>query len=149
MDITEETQKLGSNPLIRYAVLFLGLIVLFLSEGILTWKSTSARDAAGNVDAIQYKVVKLEQKIADSDSTDDKKGYREEIKDLKEIDLVDARMEAAAESVDSKNGVWLWSMARLKGVAIISVGLLIIAATGGKSEKVGALIALGLVVARL
>ena len=150
MDLKEETKKLGSNSLIRYAILFIGLIVLFLSEGILTWKRTAERDAAGNVAAIQFDIGKLEMNIADKDSsTDDKKGWREEIKDLKETDLVDARMEAAAESVDAKNGIWLWSMAKLKGMAITCIGLLIIAASGGTHEKVGALVALGLVVARI
>ncbi len=150
MDITDETKKLSSNPLIRYALLLIGLLVLFLSESVLTWKRTSERDAAGNVAAIQLDIGKLEKNIADKDSSaDDKKSWREEIKDLKENELDDARMEAASESVDAKNGTWLWSMARLKGMALISVGLLIIAATGGKYEKVGALVALGLVIGRL
>ena len=126
------------------------ILVLFLSESVLTWKRTSERDAAGNVAAIQLDIGKLEKNIADKDSSaDDKKAWREEIKDIKENDLDDARMEAASESVDAKNGIWLWSMARLKGMALISVGLLIIAATGGKYEKVGALVALGLVIGRL
>ena len=150
MDITDETKKLGGNPLIRYALLLIGLLVLFLSESILTWKRTAERDAEGNVAAIQFDIGKLEKNIADKDSSsDDKKSWREEIKDLKENELVDARMEAAAEGVDAKNGIWLWSMARLKGMALISVGLLIIAAAGGKYEKVGALVALGLVIGRL
>ncbi|MCP5536947.1 MAG: hypothetical protein H7A51_12040 [Akkermansiaceae bacterium] len=150
MDIKEETAKISGNPLIRYAILFIGLCILFLSEGILTWKRTAERDAAGNVDAIQFKIGKLEKDIADKDSSsDDKKAWREEVKDLKENDLDEARMEAASESVDAKNGIWLWSMARLKGLAIVSIGLLIIAATGGTHEKIGALVALGLVVARL
>ena len=150
MDITDETKKLGGNPLIRYALLLIGLLVLFLSESILTWKRTAERDAEGNVAAIQFDIGKLEKNIADKDSSsDDKKSWREEIKDIQENELVDARMEAAAEGVDAKNGIWLWSMARLKGMALISVGLLIIAATGGKYEKVGALVALGLVIGRL
>ncbi len=149
MDISEETQKLGSNPLIRYGILFIGLAVLFFSEGILTWKRTSARDAAGNVDAINYKIGKLTKDIADSDDSDDKKDMREEIKDLKENDLVDARMDAAGEEVDSKTGTWLWSMASLFGAGVVALGLLIIGATGGKHEKIGALVALGLIVARM
>lgn len=150
MDITDETKKLGGNPLIRYALLLIGLLILFLSESILTWKRTAERDAEGNVAAIQFDIGQLEKNIADKDSSsDDKKSWREEIKDLKENELVDARMEAAAEGVDAKNGIWLWSMARLKGMALISVGLLIVAATGGKYEKVGALVALGLVIGRL
>jgi hypothetical protein len=149
MDIKEETKKIGGNPLIRYAILFLGLLVLFLSEGVLTWKQTSERDAAGNVAKIQHEINMLEKDIADSDDSGDKKDMREEIKDLKENDLVDASMEAASESVDAKNGIWLWSMVQLKGVALVSLGLLIIAATGGTHEKIGALVALGLVVTRL
>ncbi len=150
MDITDETKKLGGNPLIRYALLFIGLLVLFLSESILTWKRTAERDAEGSVAKIQFNIGKLEKQIADKDSSsDDKKAWREEIKDLKETDLDDARMEAASEGVDAKSGIWLWSMARLKGMALISVGLLIIAVTGGKYEKVGALVALGLCIGRL
>jgi hypothetical protein len=150
MDLKEKTEKLGGNPLIRYAILFIGLIVLFLSEGILTWKRTAERDAAGNVAAIQFDIGKLEQSIADKDSSsEDKKAWRVKINNLKENDLEDASMEAIAESVDAKNGIWLWSMAKLKGLAITCIGLLIIAASGGTHEKVGALVALGLVVARL
>ncbi len=149
MDINAETEKIGSNVLIRYAVLFLGLLVLFLSEGVLTWKQTSERDAAGNVAKIQHQINTLEKDIADSDDSGDKKDMREEIKDLKENDLVDARMEAASESVDANNGIWLWSMVHLKGLAITSLGLLIIAASGGTHEKIGALVALGLVITRL
>ena len=85
MDLKEETAKLGSNSLIRYAILFIGLCVLFLSEGILTWKRTAERDAEGNVASIQFDIGKLEKNIADKDSsTDDKKAWREEITDLKE-----------------------------------------------------------------
>ena len=149
MDIKAETEKIGSNVLLRYAVLFLGLLVLFLSEGVLTWKQTSERDAAGNVAKIQHQINTLERDIAYSDDSGDKKDMREEIKDLKENDLVDARMEAAGESVDAKNGIWLWSMVHLKGVALVSLGLLVIAASGGTHEKIGALVALGLVITRL
>jgi len=150
MDITDETKKLGSNPLIRYALLLIGLLILFLSESILTWKRTAERDAEGNVAAIQFDIAKLQKNIADADSSaEDKKAWREEIKEVKQPKLDDARMEAASEGVDAKNGIWLWSMTRLKGMALISVGLLIIAATGGKYEKVGALVALGLVIGRL
>ena len=149
MDISEETQKIGSNPLLRYAILFLGIIVLFMSEGILTWKRTAERDARGDVEAIQFEINKLQKEIADSEDSDEKKDKREEIKDLKENDLVDAQMEAASEAVDANNGIWIWSMARLKGAAIAAFGLLIIGITGGNHEKIGALVALGLILARM
>ncbi|BDS07520.1 hypothetical protein NT6N_25600 [Oceaniferula spumae] len=149
MDFNEETQKLGGNAVIRYALLLLGLLIFLLSQGILTWKSTSARDAAGQVEAVQYKIALLEKEKADSDSADDKKEYSEEIKGLKENDMEKVRMEAAEENVDSKTGIWLWSMARLKGIGIMCLGLLVIAGTGGSHEKIGALIALGLLVTRM
>ena len=149
MDITDETQKLTGNPLIRYAVLLIGLVILIFSQGILTWKMTSNRDAAGNVAAIELEMRFLEKDISDSDDSAEKKDLRAKIKEIKEGDLVDAQMEAASESVDAKNGIWLWSMAHLLGAAIISLGLIIIAAAGTTHEKLGALIALGIIVARL
>ena len=149
MDITEETQKLTGNPIIRYAILLIGLAIIIFSQGVLTWKRTSDRDASGNVDAIQLKIMYMEKDISDSDDSKEKKEIRETIKELKEGKLVDARMEAASESVDAKNGIWLWSMAHLLGVAIISMGLIVIAGIGSTHEKVGALIALGIIVARL
>ncbi|MFK7909249.1 MAG: hypothetical protein AB8F34_01465 [Akkermansiaceae bacterium] len=149
MDISEETQKIGSNPIIRYGILFIGLAVLFLSQGILTWKRTAVQDARGDVDKIQFNIGKLQKEVADTKDAGEKKSLGEEIKELKENDLVEAQMEAASEEVDSNNGMWLWSMASLKGIAIVAVGLLVIAATGGSHEKIGALVALGLIVARM
>jgi len=149
MDITEETKKITGNPLLRYSVLFIGLAILIFSQGILTWKRTSDRDAAGNVDAVQLEMMYLEKEISESDDAAVKKDLRAKIKTIKDEDLVDARMEAAGESVDAKNGIWLWSMAHLLGSAILSLGLVIIAGTGSNHEKVGALIALGIIVSRL
>jgi len=149
MDITEETEKLTSNPLLRYAILLIGLLILFFSQGILTWKRTSERDAAGNVKSVELAIIELEKEVADSEDADEKKDLRENIKDIKETELVKARMEAAGESVDAQNGIWLWSMARLGGAAVLSLGLLIIASVGSNHEKTGALIALGIIVSRL
>lgn len=149
MDITDETQKLTSNPLIRYAILLIGLAVLIFSQGILTWKMTSNRDAAGSVDAIELEMMFLEKDISDSDDSAEKKDIRAQIKEIKEGELVDAQMEAASENVDAKNGIWLWSMAHLLGVGIISLGLIVIAAAGTTHEKLGALIAIGVIVARI
>lgn len=149
MDISEETQKIGANPLIRYGILVIGLGVLFLSQSVLTWKRTSAEDAQGSIDKIQYEIAELNKEIEDSDDSDEKKELREEIKDLRENDLVEAKMDAAGEAVDAKNGKWLWSMAGVAGAAIVSLGLLVIAATGGTHEKIGALVALGLIIARM
>lgn len=149
MDLNEETQKLGGNAIIRYALLLLGLLIFLLSQTVLTWKSTSARDAAGSVDAIQLEMATLEKKAADAEKSDEKKELREQAKDLKENDLEDARMEAAEESVDAKQGLWLWSMVRLKGLALMSMGLLVIAGVGSTHEKIGALVALGMIVTRI
>ncbi len=150
MDIKEETQKIGGNPLLRYAILVIGLLIMLFSEGVLTWKGTSQRDAAGNVAAIELDIAKLKQKIEDKDSSsDDKKEWREEIKDLRENELKDARMEAAEEGVDAQNGTWFWSMVRHLGGTLTCIGLLVVAATGGNHEKVGALVALGLILSRI
>ena len=149
MDISEETQKIGANPIISYGILLIGLAILFFSQGILTWKRTSAQDAEGKIAAINYDIKMLEKEIEDSDDSDEKKDLREEIKDLKENDLEDARQDAAGEAVDARNGIWFWSMANLKGAAIVALGLLIIAATGSKYEKIGALVGLGLIVSRM
>ncbi len=150
MNIKEETRKIEGNPVIRYALLVIGLLVMLFSEGILTWKRTSERDAAGNVAAVQLDIAKLKQQIADKDSSsDDKKAWREEIKDLEENDLKDARMDAAEESVDAQNGVWFWGMVHHLGTALAALGLLVVAATGGSHEKIGALVALGLMLSRI
>jgi len=149
MDLNEETQKLGGNPLFRYALLVLGLLVFFLSQSVLTWKSTSARDAGGKVEAIQFEISMLEKDIEESDSADEKKEKRDEIKALRDEKLKEVRVEAAEESVDAKSGIWFWSMVRLLGVGIMSLGLLVIAGVGSSHEKVGALIALGLLVTKM
>jgi hypothetical protein len=149
MDITEETEKLTSNPLLRNAVLLIGLLVLFLSQSILTWKRTAERDAVGHVKSVEFKIYELEKQVADSEDADEKKELHEDIQEIKETKLAKVRMEAAAESVDAQNGIWLWSMARLLGTAILSLGLLIIASVGSNHEKVGALIALGVIISRL
>lgn len=149
MDLNEETKKLGGNAVIRYALLLLGLLVFLLSQSVLTWKSTSARDASGVVDAVQLEISNLQKKASDAEKSDDKKKYREQADELKKNDLEDARMEAAEESVDAKRGVWFWSMARLKGAALMCLGLLVISAVGSNHEKVGALVALALIVTKL
>lgn len=147
MDIETETQKIGSNPLIKYSLLAIGLVIFFFSQGILNWKSTSARDASGKVDAIQLEISKLDKKINDSKDTEDKKNLREEIKDLRENDLEKARMNAVGEEVDSRNGVWFWSMVNHLGGAVIALGLLVITVTGCPHEKIGSLVALGILIA--
>ena len=149
MDFNEESQKIGGNPLFRYALLLLGLLVFFLSQSVLTWKSTSARDAGGKVEAIQFEISMLEKDIEESDSADEKKDKRDEIKTLRDEKLKEVRMEAAEENIDSKSGIWFWSMARLKGIGIMCLGLLVIAGVGSSHEKIGALIALGLLVTRM
>ena len=148
MDISEETQKIGSNPIIRYGILLIGVAILFFSEGILTWKRTSAQDAAGEIAAINHKIDMLNKEIKDSDDSDEKKDLREEISDLEDNDLEEARIDAAGEAVDAKTGIWFWSMVNIMGSGVVALGLLIIAATGGKYEKIGALVALGLIVAQ-
>ena len=148
MNLKEETQKLGDNAIIRYAPLLLGLLIFLLSQTVLTWKSTSARDASGAVEAIQFKIGMLEKKAADAEDSDDKKEYREQAKDLKDDKLEKAQIEAAEESVDSKNGVWFWSMGRMMAAGILSLGLLFIAGVGVPHEKIGALIALALIITK-
>ena len=149
MDISEETQKIGANPLIRYGILLIGIAVLFLSEGILTWKHSSAVDAAGQVAAINHEINLLQKKVADSEDAEEKKELREDIDALKDNVLEKAEIEAASESVDAKNGIWFWSLARLIGGGVVAFSLLVIAATGGNHEKLGALVALGLIVANI
>jgi hypothetical protein len=147
MDIETETQKIESKPLIRYGILAIGLVLFFFSQGILTWKNTSARDASGKVDAIQLQISKIDMDINKSEDADEKKDMREEVKDLKENDLAEARLEATSEGVDSKNGVWLWSMVNHLGATVVALGLLLICATGSSHEKLGALIALAIIIA--
>jgi hypothetical protein len=147
IDIETETKKIGSSPLIKYGLLAIGLVIFFFSQGILNWKSTSARDASGKVDAIQLEISKLDKELTKSEDTDKKKEMREEIKDLRENDLNEARMNAVGEEVDSKNGVWFWSMVNHLGGAVIALGLLVITVTGCPHEKIGSLVALGILIA--
>ncbi|NWK55601.1 hypothetical protein HW115_08255 [Verrucomicrobiaceae bacterium N1E253] len=145
---TETTLALG-NPLMRYAVLFIGIIILLISQSALTWKRAAERDAAGDIDAIQFEIKDIERVIADSDDATEKKELREEIKVLKEEKLVDARFEAEAERVDAKSGIWLISMMRFTGLSLVSLGLLVIAAKGCSHEKLGALVALGFILTQI
>jgi hypothetical protein len=147
MDIETETKKIGSSPLIKYGLLAIGLFIFFFSQGILNWKSTSARDASGKVDAIQLEISKLDNEINDSDDTDEKNDKRKDIKDLRENDLEDAQLNAISEEVDSKNGTWFWSMVNHLGGAVIALGLLVIGVSGCPHEKIGALVALGILIA--
>ncbi len=147
MDIDTEIKKAGGSSFVRYGLLFIGLVIFFFSQGVLNWKSTSARDAAGKVDAIQLKISKLDKEVNDSDNADEKKDLREEIKDLRENDLEDARLDAVSEDVDSKNGIWFWSMVNHLGATVLALGLLVIAVTGCTHEKIGSLVALGILIA--
>ena len=148
MDIKEETQKLGGNPTVRYAPLMLGLLIFLFSQTVLTWKSSSARDASGAVEAVQLKISMLEKKAADAEDSDDKKEYREQAKELQEDKLEEARIEAAEESVDAKQGVWFWSMVRMMGVSVMALGFIAIGVFGLAHEKIGALIALALMLTK-
>lgn len=148
MDITKETKKLESNPILRYALLCIGILTILFSQGILTWKSAAERDARGKVKSIELKIGKLEKEIADSEDTDEKKDLREDIKKLKEENMVDARMNQAQQTADANSHIWLVSMIRHLGLALAAIGLLVISAAGSSHEKIGALIALGLLIAR-
>ena len=149
MDIKEEAQKIGASGPMRYAVLFIGLSLLLFSQCILTWKNSSEQDARGQISAIQLDIKDLERDIKDSDDTAKKSDMRDEIKDLKEKDLVDASIEAEGERVDAKSNIWITSMIKMAGLVLASFGLLILAATGGSHEKVGALVALGFIITGL
>ena len=148
-NLNEEAQKLAGNSIIRYGVLLVGLVIFAFSQGILTWKQTSARDARGVVEAVEFDIGKLKKEISDSDDKDDKKELEKEIKEIRENKLESAQMEAASEAVDANNGVWFWSMVRHFGMFVFSIGLVMIAATGVAHEKIGALVALGLIIARM
>jgi|GEM_PF-4980545 len=149
MDIKEEAQKLGASGPMRYAVLFIGLSLLLFSQCILTWKTSSEQDARGQIGAIQLDIKDLERDIKDSDDTSKKSDMRDEIKDLKEKNLVEATVEAAGEQVDARSNIWITSMIKIAGLVLASFGLLILAATGSSHEKVGALVALGFIITRL
>ncbi len=149
MDIEEEVKKIGANGPMRYAVLFIGLSLLLFSQCILTWKNSSEQDARGQISAIQLQIGELERDISDTDDKAKKSDLGDEIKDLTEKDMVDARIEAAGEQVDAKSNIWITSMIKMLGLVIASFGLLILAATGGSHEKIGALVALGFIITRL
>lgn len=148
MDIKEETQKV-KNGSMRYAVLFVGLIVLLFSQSIMTWKQSAARDAAGTVKALQFEITELKREIEEVENSGEKKEIREEIKIIEEEDLVDARIELESERVDADNNIWITSMLHFGGLALSSLGLVVIAALGGSHEKIGALVALGFVITQL
>ena len=148
MDIKEEAQKMGSTPL-RYAILFIGLCLMLLSQSVLTWKTASSQDARGQIDAIQLEIKDLEREIEDSSNSGDKKDMRDEIKDLKEVDLVDARLDAEAEGVDARTDIWITSMVKMGGLVLASFGLLIVATVASTHERIGALVALGFIITRL
>lgn len=149
MNITEETKKIGGSSLIRYGVLFIGLCILLLGQSVITWKTSSERDAAGKVDAIQFEIKDLERAIEESEDSAEKRDMRDEIKELKEEELPDARFEADAERVDARSDLWITNMVKMGGLVIASLGLLIIAATGGSHERIGALVALGFIMTRI
>ncbi len=149
MDIKEEAQKIGASGPMRYAVLFVGLSLLLFSQCILTWKSSSEQDARGQIASIQLEIEDLGREINDTDDKTKKTSIGDEIKDLKTKDMVDARIEAAGEQVDAKSNIWITSMIKMLGLVLASFGLLILAATGGSHEKIGALVALGFIITRL
>jgi len=149
MNITEETQKLATNPLLRYGVLMIGLLIIILSQGVLTWKRTSPRDAMGEVAQIQLDIKYYQKDLDEAEKAAEKKEIRESIKKLREEKLVDARMDAEEEQVDAQNGIWFWSMVHHTGLALLSIGFVIVASMGGNYEKVGALVALGFIVSQL
>ena len=90
----------------------------------------------------------LEKKAADAEDSDDKKEYREQAKELQEDKLEEARIEAAEESVDAKQGVWFWSMVRMMGVSVMALWFIAIGVFGLAHEKIGALIALALMLTK-
>ena len=149
MDMNEQTQKIGGSNPMRYAILFIGICLMLLSQSVLTWKTTSSQDARGKIDAIQLEVKDLEREMEDTDDSGIKKDIRDEIKDLKEIDLVDARIEAEAESVDARSNIWITNMVKICGLTLASLGLLIVATVGSAHERLGALVALGFIITRL
>ena len=147
MNIKEETQK-AKGGAIRYGVLFLGLIILLFSQSIITWKQAAASDARGAVKAIEFEITELKREAEDADSKD-KKEIRAEIKILNEEDLLDARIDREHESVDAERHIWITNMIHFLGLALSSLGLIIIAVIGSSHEKVGALVALGFIISRL
>ena len=149
MDIKEEAKKIGGSNPMRYAVLFIGLCLLLLGQSVLTWKASSERDAAGKVDAIQLDIKDLEREIEYAEDSAEKRDLRDEIKELKEEGIVDARLDAEAERVDARSDIWITSMVKMSGLALATLGLIIVTATGSSHERIGALAALGFIIARL
>jgi len=75
MNITEETQKLAGNPLLRYGVLMIGLLIIILSQGVLTWKRTSPRDAMGEIAQIQLDIKYYQKDLDEAEKAAEKKGH--------------------------------------------------------------------------
>ena len=148
MDIKEETQKMGSNPM-RYAILFIGLSLMLFSHSVLTWKNSSLQDAQGQIQVIGLEIEDLEREMADSNNSGDKKDIRDEIKELKEEDLVDAVAEVKEERVDAGSNIWITSMIKMGGLVLSSLGLLIVASVGSSHERLGALVAIGYIITQL
>lgn len=149
MDIEEEAKKIGGNPILRYAPLLIGLVLVLLSDGCQTWKRGSVEEARGNVAAIQLKISKLRERADDTESDKKKEKLREEAKELSDKGLADAQKKAAGEEVDAKNGVFLLAMLQWLGAVVAALGLVFIGAMGSNYEKAGALIAIGFLLTRL
>ena len=147
--LEEEAKKFGGNPILRYAPLFVGLVLALISEGCQTWKRSAAEEARGNVAAIEFKIQSLRQRAADTESNDKAKKLREEADEIAEDKLQGAQKEAAKEQVDAQNGVWLLSMLQWVGAVLATLGLVFIATMGSNYEKAGALVAIGFLVTRL
>lgn len=149
MNIQDESQKFGGNIFFRYALLAIGFLTFTFGEGILTWKQTAVEDAAGDIDSIELQVAELIQEIEDTKDADEKKDLREEIKELEDKDLAEARLDAQDARAASKNGVWFFSMISVLGSVVMGLGLIIIAIFGSSHEKVGALVTLGLIIIKM
>jgi len=76
MNITEETQKIAGNPILRYLILTIGMFLLIFSQGVLTWKRTAPTDAAGNVESIELDINYLKKDLAEVKDSDEKNGSR-------------------------------------------------------------------------
>lgn len=142
MNFKEEMPKFSISLLIRYAPLFIGVGLFLFGQFITTWKKSSDRAASSNVEAVQLEVTLLEKKIEDSDDADDKKEYREQIKDLKEDTLEELQIKALKERIDAKQGIWFLSMVTTLGACIMCFSFVLIATLGSAHEKIGSLIAL-------
>lgn len=147
-EVDKAMSDIAGSP-VRYLVLAVGVILLVFSSGMATWKRTAERDAQGQVAQIQLAVAELERERADTDSSDRKKEIDKQVKELRDEDLKEARIEAAEEAVDSKTGLWFWGMVGVLGMVVSSFGFLLIAVTGSSYERVGSLVALGFLLSRL